>query len=71
MVGNQVMASESIADLLEDNTSFMDFIEDSIKLLIRSEKPYLICARKDIPPIVVQVDKGGISVAFLSELQSV
>ena len=69
MVSNQVMASESITQLVEANESFMDFIEDSIKLLLRSEKTFLICSKKDIPSIVVQIDDEGIWIAFLSELQ--
>ena len=65
---SQVMTSESIAHLAEVNKSFIDFIEDSIKLLLSSDRPFLICSRKNVPPIVVQIDKGSIWVAFLSEL---
>lgn len=68
---SQVMASESIAQLAEVNISFIDFIEDSIKLLLRSERPFLICSRKNVPPIVIQIDKGSILVAFLNELQGI
>jgi len=66
---NQIMTSELIAQLVEDDTSFMDFIEDSIELLLKSERSYIICSKKDLPSIVVQLDEEGISVAFLSELQ--
>ena len=69
MDSKKVMTSESIAELLEDNKSFKDFIKDSIKLLLNSNKTFLICSKKDIPSIVVQIDEEGISVAFLSELQ--
>ncbi len=68
MVNSQLIASEPIAQLLKDNISFMDFVEDSIRLLLRSEKPFLILSRKGVSPIVVQIDEGGICVAFLSEL---
>lgn len=68
---SQVMASESINQLAEVNISFIDFIEESIKLLLHSERPFLICSRKNIPPIMVQIDKGSILVAFLSELQGI
>lgn len=68
MVSTPLMASESIVQQLEDNRSFMDFIEDSIELLLRSQKSFLICSKKDIPPIVVQIDEGDILIAFLSEL---
>ena len=64
-----VMTSKLIAQMLEDNISFMDYITDSIKLLLESEGPYLICSKKDMPSIVVQLDEEGVSVAFLSELQ--
>ena len=69
MDSKKLMASELLAQLLEDNTSFMDFIEDSIKQLLRSKKPFLICSSKDVPSIVVQIDEVGIWIAFLSELQ--
>ena len=71
MADSQLITSESIAQLLEDNISFMDFIEDSIRLLLRSEKPFLILSRKGVSPIVVQIDEGGIWVAFLSELEGI
>ena len=70
-VSSQVMTSESIAQLAEENKSFIDFIEDSIKLLLSSNRPFLICSRKNVPPIVVQIDEGSILVAFLNELQGI
>ena len=71
MVSNQVMASKSIAELLKDNTSILDFIEDSIKLLLSSERPFLICSKEGIPPILFKKDEDGIWIAFLSELQGI
>jgi len=68
MVGSRVMVSRSIAELLEDDISLLDFIEDSIKLLLRSKRPFLICTKYNLPPLVVQIDKDGISIAFLIEL---
>jgi hypothetical protein len=71
VVSSQLMATEPIAELLDDDTSFMYFIEDSIKLLLRSNRPFLICSKKDVPPIVIQIHEGRILVALLSELQGI
>ena len=68
MVSNQVMISKSVKNLLEDNIAFMDFIKDTIELLLRSERPFIICSKEGIPPILFKKDKNGIWIAFLSEL---
>lgn len=71
MVSSQVMASESITQLLEDDISFMDFIRDTMELFRRSERPFIICSNNGISPMLFKKDNNGIWIAFLSELQRI
>ena len=68
MVINQLIASQTVHELLADSTTFMDFIGDSISVLLRSERQFLICSKEKIPPMLFRKDDDGIRVAFLSEL---
>ncbi len=71
MSGNRVIASESVNKLSEDNMAFMDFIDDTIGLLLRSERSFIICSKEGIPPILVKKDDDSIWVALLSEIQGI
>lgn len=65
---NQVMASDMVNELAEDNAAFMDFVENTIEMLRRSERSFIICSKEGIPPILFKKDKDGIWVVLLSEL---
>jgi len=67
MLAGNVMTSRSVTELLGENEAFVDFIRDSIGLLLSFEKPFLVCQRERLPPICLQRDEDGIWVALLSE----
>jgi len=67
MLAGNVMTSRSVTELLGENEAFVDFIRDSIGLLLSFEKPFLVCQRERLPPICLQGDEDGIWVALLSE----
>ena len=52
-------------NFLEDE--ILDFIENGVKLLLRSSRPFLILAAEDFSPVVFRVDKGAIWIALLNE----
>jgi hypothetical protein len=67
MLGGTVMTSRSVTELLGENESFVDFLQDSIRLLLSFEKPFLVCQREGLPLICLHRDEDGIWVALLSE----
>ena len=52
-------------NFLEDE--ILDFIENGVKLLLRSARPFLVLAGEDFSPVMFRIDKGDIWIAFLSE----
>jgi hypothetical protein len=67
MLAGNVMTSRSVTELLGENEAFVDFIQDSIRLLLSFEKPLLVCQKEGLPPICLHRDEDGIWVALLSE----
>lgn len=67
MLASNVMTSRSVTELLGENEAFVDFIQDSIGLLLSFEKPFLVCQREGLPPICLHRDEDGIWVALLRE----
>jgi len=67
MLAGNVMTSRSVTELLGENEAFVDFIQDSIGLLLSFEKPFLVCQREGLPPICLHRDEDGIWVALLRE----
>jgi len=65
------MASNMVNEFAEDNVAFIDFVEDAIEMLLRSEKSFIICSKEGIPPTLFKKDEDGIWVALLSELQGI
>jgi hypothetical protein len=46
MLDGNVTTSRSVTELLGENEAFVDFIEDSIRLVLSFEKPFLVCQRE-------------------------
>lgn len=69
MPSGKVMTSSYVTQLMSENEAFVNFIQDSIMLFLSLEKPFLVCAREDVPSIYVQRDEDGIWIALLSELE--
>jgi len=69
MPSGKVMTSSYVTQLMSENEAFVNFIQDSIMLFLSLEKPFLVCAREDVPSICVQRDEDGIWIALLSELE--
>jgi len=67
MPAGTVMTSRSVTELLGENEAFVDFMQDSIRLLLSFEKPFLVCQKEGLPPICLHRDEDGIWVALLSE----
>jgi hypothetical protein len=67
MLASNVMTSRSVTELLGENEAFVDFIQDSIRLLLSFEKLLLVCQKEGLPPICLHRDEDGIWVALLSE----
>ncbi len=67
MLAGNVMTSRSVTELLGENEAFVDFIQDSIRLLLSFERPFLVCQKEGLPPICLHRDEDGIWVALLSE----
>jgi hypothetical protein len=67
MLAGNVMTSRSVTELLGENEAFVDFIQNSIGLLLSFEKPFLVCQKEGLPPIWLHRDEDGIWVALLSE----
>jgi len=62
------MVSEFVNRTIDDNITFQEFIEENIKLLLRSGRSFIICSRTDIPPVLLKKDEDGIWVTFINEL---
>lgn len=62
------MVSEFVNRTIDDNIAFLEFIEENVDLLLRSERSFIICSKEGIPPMLLKKDEDGIWVALLSEL---
>ena len=69
MPNGKVMTSRYVTQLMSENEAFVNFIQDSIRLFLSLEKPFLVYAREGVSPICVQRDEDGIWIALLSELE--
>lgn len=69
MPNGKVMTSRYVTQLMGENEAFVNFIQDSIRLFLSLEKPFLVYAREGVPPICFQRDEDGIWIALLSELE--
>jgi len=68
MDNNRVMTSDSVNGLLEDNEAYSSFLEESIELFRKMDRPFLICSRESIPATIFTKDEKGIWVALVSEI---
>ena len=64
-----VMTSKSVNDLTGKDKAFMDFIQDSITLLLRFENSFLVCQRQGLPPICLLRCEDGVWIALMSEFE--
>lgn len=62
------MAGNIVNQFAENTIAFKDFIEDSIEMLLTSDRPFIICSSEAVPPTLFKKDEDGIWVAFISEL---